>query len=213
MFLSSLILNPKSREARRDLNDVYEMHRTLMTAFPDKDDGGPGQVLWRLDNDRRSGTSCVLVQSEKEPNWQSVSLRASDYLAVDVREEIPPAQTKLLPEWKFHPGQCLSFRLRANPTVKREGKRHGLLTEEDQTAWLIRKAGQAGFRVLSVSLTPERPHESGKGNGRQLKFVSTLFEGQLVITDPAEFISKGIVSGIGSGKAFGFGLLSVARMS
>mgnify|MGYP002136949035 FL=1 len=33
MFLSKLILNPKSREARRDLANPYDLHRTLARAF------------------------------------------------------------------------------------------------------------------------------------------------------------------------------------
>ncbi|MGH9440620.1 MAG: type I-E CRISPR-associated protein Cas6/Cse3/CasE, partial [Terriglobia bacterium] len=29
MFLTKLTLDPRSRDARRDLSDPYEMHRTL----------------------------------------------------------------------------------------------------------------------------------------------------------------------------------------
>ena len=37
-----------------------------------------------------------------------------------------------------------------------------------------------------------------------------MFDGRLVVTDAALF-RQTLVQGIGSGKAFGFGLLSVAR--
>ncbi len=212
MFLSSLKLNLRSRKARRDMHDVYEMHRTLMTAFPDKDDGGAGLVLWRLDTDRRSGTSRVLVQSEKKPDWDKLVAASPDYLPRDAAECGPSLQTKPLPDVRFQRGQCLAFRLRANPTVKRNGKRHGLLTEEEQAAWLHRKAEALGFRIVSASITPERPVESGKETGRKMKFVSVLFQGQLVVSDPNIFLSKAVESGIGSAKAFGFGLLSISRL-
>jgi len=210
MYLSSLILNPKSRAARRDMHDVYQLHRTLLSAFPGKEDGGVGQVLWRLDNDRRTGTSRVLVQSSQKPNWNALNKQWTDYLADDVPEGSPAMQFKELPTWQFDSGQRLVFRLRANPTVKRDGKRHGLLTDEDQTAWLLRKAASAGFRVSTVSLIPEPSRESTKGRERHLKFVSALFEGKLEVTDPALFVET-LAAGIGSAKAFGFGLLSVAR--
>tara|TARA_R110002072_G_scaffold302354_1_gene484879 strand:- start:57960 stop:58598 length:639 start_codon:yes stop_codon:yes gene_type:complete len=212
MFLSSLILNPRSKAARRDMHDVYEMHRTLMSALPGKDDGGAGLMLWRLDTDRRSGISRVLVQSEKSPDWGKVTTSSPDYLATDCPEGILPMQTKPLPELHFQNGQLLVFRLRANPTVKREGKRHGLLTEDEQTAWLNRKAESHGFRLASLTVTPEQAAESSNGNGRRLKFVSALFEGRLIVTQPEDFRVKTLASGIGSAKAFGFGLLSVARV-
>lgn len=44
----------------------------------------------------------------------------------------------------------------------------------------------------------------------KLTFGSVLFEGVLEITD-AERFQKTLQAGIGSGKAYGFGLLSIAR--
>ncbi|MDA0282870.1 MAG: type I-E CRISPR-associated protein Cas6/Cse3/CasE [Planctomycetota bacterium] len=210
MHLSSLILNPRSREARSDMHDVNQMHKTLLQAFPDKSEGGPGPVLWRLDTDRRTGICRVLIQSLKEPNWQTLTEHCPEYIAAQSAEGIPPVQSKPMSDMRFRTGQQLAFRLRANPTVKREGKRHGLLSEEDQSAWLQRKAETNGFRVVSVVITPERPRESGMG--RTLKFASALFEGRLVIEDSDLFLASAIASGIGSAKAFGFGLLSVARV-
>ena len=34
MYLSRLILNPRSRRVQRELAEPYEMHRSLMKAFP-----------------------------------------------------------------------------------------------------------------------------------------------------------------------------------
>ena len=208
MFLSSLTLNSRCREARHDLSDVYEMHQTLSRAFPDKADGGMGDVLWRLDVDRRSGAATVLVQSSLPPHWEAISARWPDYFAI--RDLGPNALcSRELPQLQFANGQVLSFRLRANPTVKREGKRHGLLTEEEQSNWLIRKGGDHGFRVLNVRVVAESARESSQ-KGRSMKFASALFDGQLCVTDSERFTTAWR-AGIGSAKGFGFGLLSVAR--
>ena len=208
MFLSALILNPRCREARTDLSDPYELHRTLSRAFPDQSEGGAGDVLWRLDVDRRSGMSSVLVQSSLPPRWENITQRSPEYFAL--REAGRDAlKTRELPALQFVAGQCFHFRLRANPTVKREGKRHGLLTEEEQSNWLVRKGGNHGFRLLNVRVVSEPPRES-REKGRSMKFASVLFDGQLCVTDPDQFAAAWR-EGIGSAKGFGFGLLSIAR--
>ena len=43
-----------------------------------------------------------------------------------------------------------------------------------------------------------------------MSFGSVLFEGELIVTD-VEAFRAALVKGIGSGKAYGFGLLSIAR--
>ena len=35
MYLSRLILNPRHRRVQREVANPYEMHRSLMRAFPD----------------------------------------------------------------------------------------------------------------------------------------------------------------------------------
>ena len=34
MYLSRLAINPRSRDVQQDLADIYQMHRTVMSAFP-----------------------------------------------------------------------------------------------------------------------------------------------------------------------------------
>src|SRR5262249_18851822 len=152
MFLSRLLPNPHCRQARRDLALVYELHRTVLCAFTDKADGGPGRVLFRVDVPRDSGAAVVLVQSEKPPDW---SFLRPDYLP-------RPAESKPF-DPTFIAGQRLAFRLRANPTRKTgtpsksdrlagraggNGRRLGLLGEDQQREWLGRKAEAGGFDVL-----------------------------------------------------------------
>ncbi len=211
MYLSRLTLNPRSHRVRRDLGSPYEMHRTLLAAFPDKADGGTGRVLFHVEADHDKGLASVLVQSQVPPDWSRLRT-ATDYLTKE-------------PEWKeldprFQAGQQLLFRLRANPTVKRDGKRHAWLREEDQVAWLRRKAcGEgknskpAGFRILSPRVVPEGVRFGRKTEGTrryELSWFSVLFEGVLEVTDP-EQLKVTLAEGIGSGKGFRFGLLSLAR--
>ena len=75
-YLSRLALNPRSREVRRDLADCQQLHRTIMSAFPQAGDGEPARerfgVLYRLDADRAEN-AFLLVQSRAEPDWSRLS--------------------------------------------------------------------------------------------------------------------------------------------
>ena len=78
--------------------------------------------------------------------------------------------------------------------------------------WLTRKAEFSGFRVERfISIQPGYIYvgKSGEPNGNRL--FSAKYEGILQVTNPADF-QKTLTSGIGPGKAFGFGLLSVAKL-
>jgi CRISPR system Cascade subunit CasE len=131
-------------------------------------------------------------------------------------------------------GTILRFRLRANPTkrlstpivseAKRAvGKRVELQGEEAQLDWLRRKAELCGFRlsaitghasVPNVRVIPEpkligNQHRRTEPGAGRLTFGSVLFDGILQISDLAKF-QAALEQGIGAGKAYGFGLLSVA---
>lgn len=204
MFLSKLVLNPRSRQVRRESAQPYELHRTLMRAFPDRASGGPGRVLFRLDAERQTGALTLLVQSGKKPDWSRLSV-GQDYLVE------PPKFKTFQPS--FAGGQRLAFRLRANPTVKRGGKRLGLVREEDQQVWLRRKAAAAGFRPSFAQAVPEGLVHGRKLSGENrhdMSFLSVRFDGLLQVLDADHFVAA-VRNGIGSGKGVGFGLLSLAK--
>jgi CRISPR system Cascade subunit CasE len=117
------------------------------------------------------------------------------------------------------PGQLLAFRLRANPTARRtfddKKRRVGIYDEQEQLAWLKRKSEQGGFRLVSVRTT-KRDDVGGQikrhGQTHKLKLAAVRFDGFLQVTDPVR-LRNVVRHGIGSGKALGFGLLSLARPS
>jgi CRISPR system Cascade subunit CasE len=240
MYLSRLVMNPRSREVRRDLADCYALHRTLLRAFPAFDTAAEGAraqsgVLYRVEPPGRAGTLVVLVQSQSEPDWGRLPL---GYLLSLGPEQANPAWKRVDGTYaSLVAGTTLAFRLRANPTRKidtrsgldgqrRNGRRVELRQEAEQLAWLARKSEQAGFRLVAVradsqvpdvrtgvetKLVGRRPSSAAsKGGDRRLTFGSVLFDGELCITD-AERFRQALAAGIGPGKAFGFGLLSVAR--
>lgn len=213
LFLSRLVLNPASRQVQKELANPYELHRTIMHAFPDTL-SPQERILYRLETHRQPPFLVLLVQSHLAPNW--AALPQNNYLVV-------PPQTKTF-DPSFEPGQQLAFRLLANPTKRlksetadQPGKRVALLTSEDQQQWLLRKAQQNGFNVLSVSIVDldhqlAHKQSSSSQQSHRITHRAIRFEGVLQVTNQQLF-EQAIRNGIGSAKGFGFGLLSIAKIS
>jgi CRISPR system Cascade subunit CasE len=228
MFLSKLVLNLRNPKARRDLGSAYELHRTLMSGYPYPRKQHRCDVMFRVES-MRTGPPVVLVQTQAEPDWSQLP---AEYL-------LRRADSKPL-DLALRAGQRLRFRLRANPTKRvaaknarlggeMVGKRVGLTTEAEQVRWLLRRANAGGFKIpgewvnarhpetggpiqlpnFRVDVVPEGRDSNGKP-GYEGIFLAVRFEGVLVVNDPEMFRAT-VSAGIGSGKAFGFGLLSVAR--
>ncbi len=186
--------------------------------------------LFRIDP-QPSGRSAILVQSVIEPDWEYAFYNA-DYLLA--------AKPKCQPfNPQFSRGQLLRFRLAANPTrrlsekspdAKKEsvGKRVPVPTAM-LADWLTRRADSAGFRIRKLNPIQtgyvyfKKPSpNAGKSSAHRISYANdnkakdhqsrlrlARYEGILEVTDPDKFRST-IVRGLGSAKAFGFGLLSVA---
>jgi CRISPR system Cascade subunit CasE len=211
MFLSRLLLNPYSRQVQRESVDQYQMHRTVMRAFPEilpEDE----RVLFRLDASPRQGKLTLLVQSQGAPNWDFLleQERGTPYLQDDDAVLIKPVNLRLSPR------AVLGFRLRANPTVCRDGKRHAIYKEEAQLEWLGRKGTENGFALVSARVASQDDIRGvihrGTEQSHKLKLGVVQFDGYLRVEDPDK-LKAAVRSGIGRGKGLGCGLLSLVAPS
>ncbi len=132
-------------------------------------------------------------------------------------EEIPPEQRT-------------GLRRRIAADTGRPGQRVELRREEDRIAWLERRGReQDGFEIVSVRLDvgldsherdalAVRADPAGRIHGlagktdQRLTFATALFDGQLRVTNREAF-ANAWRSGIGPGKAFGCGLISILPMT
>lgn len=222
MYLSRLLLNPRSRQAQRELADLYEMHRTICRAFPGANfkDNEPSGILFRVDLHPKTGIPTLLVQSQEQPDWSFLLVPEKNYLLGEAELPLDVENPAVKPvQLKLNAGQVLAFRLRANPTVKKDregkkqGRRVGLFREEEQLAWLQRKIEAAGGALVSAHMTGKANLRgklfAEKDDERRMRFVSAQFDGVLQVNNPEQLV-KTIGAGIGSGKGVGFGLLSLA---
>lgn len=232
LYLSRVMLDPASKAVMKDMSDPRDLHRTISRLFPSVDgqDGKPQHekttprnaynLLHRLD---RKGESIVLyLQSSIPPDWSRMT---PGYAA---RHDDKPVHHLYA---QIKNGDRLMFRLTANPT-KRAGKndagkerfrdenkrrRIDIRSEEGRIKWLERKGSECGFTLCHVSAADgiaavnasmsqrlSFRHDSGR-----ITLGAAIFDGLLEVTD-AEAFRNALANGFGPGKAYGFGLMSVA---
>ncbi|MBW4696084.1 MAG: type I-E CRISPR-associated protein Cas6/Cse3/CasE [Lyngbya sp. HA4199-MV5] len=209
MYLSKLVLNERERTVQRDLSNAHALHQRIMQAFPDEQRDNPcadWNVLFRLEPD----SGIVLVQSGIAPNWTHLP---SGYCSdrTDQPIQFKPFEPQVN---HFQPGQRLQFRLKANPSKrdKQTRKLIGMFHQTDQIAWLERQAEQHGFTLLGVDVIPTPNVFGVKEKGKApIRILTVMYQGILEITDSAQFINA-MQQGIGRGRSYGCGLLSVARL-
>lgn len=227
MYLSRLILNPRSRQVQHELADPYELHRTVCNAFPnglfkaERNEENATNILFRVDLHPRTRIPTLLVQSRQKPDWSFLLAEKKDYLLGD--NELPldvenPATRNL--NLQLREGQVMAFRLRANPTVKKDregkkqGRRVGLIEEVDQRKWIERKLESAGAALVNVNIVNEQFTHGKlfkeKEKEKRMNFLSVQFDGVLKVKDSNNLVNS-ISAGFGSAKGLGFGLLSLAR--
>lgn len=207
MILTRIILNPLDHRIYGFIGRPYQLHQRLCHCF--ETSRKESEVLYRVEEG-----PVLLVQSAREGDWS--------------RLELPATAMKCEPQSKpFSPelaiGQRLTFRLRCRPSVKKkiEGSKNSRLrylrSDEERRAWLSRQGEKAGFWVKSVEVSQERWFDTKPGatetvpdRRRPDSYPATRFDGVLVVTDPDK-LREAVRSGIGPQKAYGFGLLSLAR--
>jgi CRISPR system Cascade subunit CasE len=206
MYLSQLILNSRQSQVHRELGNAHKFHQRIMQAFPDEESRKTPRKDWHILFRQEPDSDVVLVQSEIEPNWSKLP---DGYLA-------KPSEPKPfhLSESVLSAGSVFQFRLRANPSKrdKATGKTVGFYKRPDQLAWLERQGDRCGFRLLSADVIPS-PNVFGikKKGAAPIRIATALFQGVLEVTAPEPLVST-VQHGLGRGKSYGCGLLSLARL-
>jgi CRISPR system Cascade subunit CasE len=190
--------------AKRGFRDVYDWHQAVWKAFPGRD-GENRDFLTRLD-ERDDGFRLLIVSpaSPTRPDWCPVEAW----------------QTKPIPETYFSKRRY-AFQLRVNPTKKvtklgadgkptKNGRRVPLRTREEFVAWIRRKGEQGGFSVAADTMRAiQQGREYFQKKEMRGLHSAVEFQGTLTVVDPVKFHDS-FARGVGSAKAFGFGLMVIA---
>jgi CRISPR system Cascade subunit CasE len=200
MYLSKIMISGAA------CRNPYEIHRALWTLFPDDVDADR-DFLFRVGHSDRSRAE-ILMQSIREPEISSNAVKI-----IACKEYHLPLDA----------GLRLCFLLVANPvkTINDEGERQNargetkkcrvpLVREEDRRDWIERKFQDAAS-IETLVIEPMLPLRFRKNReSRAGKIQPVSFQGILKVKAPDAIITL-VKNGIGPAKAFGCGLLSLAR--
>ncbi len=200
MYLSKILITGSA------CRNPYEIHRALWKLFP-ADAEAARDFLFRVERSDRNHAE-VLMQSDRQPET------STDGARILASKEYPLS---------FQAGQCFRFLLVANPvkTINDEmGRKDAegetkkcrvpLIREDDQRAWITRKY-EIVASLDSLIIDPVLPLRFRKSKeDRAGKIQPVKFQGILTVEKPEAMIEL-VQNGIGPGKAFGCGLLSLAK--
>ncbi|MET9483301.1 type I-E CRISPR-associated protein Cas6/Cse3/CasE [Streptomyces sp. NPDC006638] len=216
LWLTRIVPLPYSREARRYLSGSDQgirLHQRILQMFPDGVQG-PARlsfgVLFRAEE-----TPCgpqILLQSQMEPD---ASRLPDAYGSVQTRS----LETLLS---KLHKGMVVNYRCVANPVRKPRAtagetrKRPPVVALSGNAAveWWERQSNAGGLEPLHISALPLASvrgdrRSQGPTAKQRIQHARTQFDGTARILD-AELLREKLATGIGRGKAYGCGLLSIA---
>ncbi|WP_051828692.1 type I-E CRISPR-associated protein Cas6/Cse3/CasE [Streptomyces bicolor] len=222
--LTRIRLNRRNKTVRRDLTDTVSLHKTVMLLAPDDLGEHPRHkagLLFRLEDATDDAPPTLLIQSHQPPDLTRLP---QDYGTAETRALHPMFQA-------LAPGRAVRYRITANasavrralddhqPVDNRRGRQVVALYGDDAMAWWQRRAHQAGLALTTTDTTParfrrprKRPHpttEAGEADHAPGPLhVLTRFDGLATITE-ADRLRHAVLTGIGRGKPYGAGLLSL----
>jgi CRISPR system Cascade subunit CasE len=190
-WLTRIVPEARSQAVRRDLRDAEALHKRVMSLVPD----GLGEqarakagVLYRYDE---TGA----VDAARLPD---------QYGSLAVRDLSPLLD-------RLQPDMAVQYRIVANTTKRlgrtseRAGKLVALRDAEADQWW------KASGLILRTLISTSLPDIRGKGPGG-VRHAATRFDGMAVVKDP-DLVRQAVLGGIGRGKAYGCGLLSLAPLA
>lgn len=205
MFVSQVFLNQRKRETARALYNRNILHGALERCF----EGGRQHPLWRVD-DLGHGRMRLLVLSHDIPDFTSFM---EQFGMEGIQPQTKPYDAFL--ENAIKQGGEMRFFITANPVIKKNGKRVPLTLcrtkNQDYCAtdWIRDRMLSAGAEIIQSNISNYGCHVIKKGKEyRPITLLTADFEGYIKIIDREKFVSA-LVNGIGHGKAYGCGLISV----
>ena len=206
MYLTRVMIDTSKRMTMRALASPSIFHGAAESSF----EGERKRRLWRIDN--LNGNYYMLLLSEDRPELSGFCEQFSSenkWETVDY--------DKLLRN--ITAGDIKQFRLTANPTISvcdEKGKRGKVLahiTAEHQKQWLIEKGKSNGFILNddSFDIVQCKWKRFYKSGSKAITLLSVTYEGILEITD-AELFRNALTKGIGRGRAYGMGLMTIMKV-
>lgn len=208
IWLTRITLNPRAHAVRTDLANAVGLHQRMMALMPD-DLGDQARqragLLYRIEENHTG--QHLLIQSQFEPDTSKLPAQ----YGTTATRRLDPLLERLDTNLTIH------YRIAAN-TSKRAGRtsphpgRIVALRGAAADQWWTQRAERCGLRLhtlTSTSMADIRGKHKNTGPADRIHHTITRFDGSATVTDPTA-LRQAIRDGIGRGKSYGCGLLSVA---
>ena len=214
MVLSRVALDAANRQTMIALQNPAKFHGAVEQAFEPR----AKRVLWRVDT--LGGRYYLLILSEETPTLDGVVRQFGTGEAPETRDYAPLLE-------RISDGSRWAFRLHANPTYSQGGDgkrgkvhactvirppREATAEVKTQYGWLMHQAQAHGFALDEdgFGVTRNQWFSFSKPGSGQVRLLGVTYEGMLTVTDAQKF-RQALTEGVGRGKAYGMGLLTVVR--
>lgn len=216
---SRILIDSRDRRAMYVFGSLERLHAVVARATNSDASGDQHRVLWRLDKASHGAMQRLYIVSPSEPD-RSVF---EEELGVNADRDCSSCDYGPFLE-HLESGQEWAFRVTVNPThsvpsegFASRGRRQPIVRRDEQAEWLFRK-----FRKIGCHMTINRldqPEVAIRGTqqisfrkrGTTVVLTQVTFEGILSVDDP-NTLCQALVDGIGSAKAYGCGLLTLAPL-
>lgn len=216
--LSRIPINPGLRQGRRMLTNAQVMHAAVLASFPPDTRRDEARVLWRVD--QKDNAFTLYIVGPEPPDLRVIGEQAGWPTRPGDTTDYRPFLDRLIP------GQEWAFRLTANPVKSipgppgKRGKVVPHVTRAQQAQWLLQRSAQCGFEILPNSGFPEERQLTvtrsedlrfrRAAGSRPVSIRQAQFDGALRVTDEKRLRTV-LVHGVGRARAYGCGLLTLAR--
>ena len=208
MYMTRLELDLSNRNTRKALTAPAMLHGAVEQGFS----GERRRRLWRVDE--LNGRCYLLIVSEDMPDLVSAAAQFAPEGATWETRNYDAFLSAITT------GSRWRFRLAANPTISHaepnnpRGKVYAHVTVQQQKQWLMDRAETHGFRLREDDFDVTRRGVLSFAKGSQRQHVTLgycVFDGTLEVTDAA-LLRQALTEGLGRGKAYGLGMLTLARI-
>lgn len=231
-YLSRVWLNPLRTETRGYLRNPQRMHASILGGLSRQP--VTERVLWRLDTPSPHRLD-LLILTESRPSWEHL-IESGGWPGADEPQALVRSYDPLLQQ--LSTGREFTLKLRANPVsatrkpdAPSQAQQHRLdsqprprgvrvahRTAGHQLTWFCDRAPQWGFTILGAENQPTaQVTERGRlsftkrdnDTSRQVTLQTATYHALVRIENP-DATRRSLLCGVGAGKAYGLGLITLA---
>jgi CRISPR system Cascade subunit CasE len=206
MYLTHIQLSYTLAVCKLRIEDNYDWHQRIWQLF-ESNSGKNRDFLFRVERKKHHFEVTILSPEPSQlPGW------------------LAPEELHCEPLPNFELGHY-HFHVTANATRKvktknqegnltKNGSRLPLKTKEELEAWFHRKTENTGIQINTLSIHPQEPQKFRKEKLKKAGLGThgnTDFCGTLEILNPEKFTEL-VKQGLGSSKAFGYGLFILRKL-